>query len=413
LATVAYSTQPPLLLGPSFEVSTSEPDAELRAWPRLAMAADDSFIVVWASEVSPGTDHSSESVLAQRFAADGTPLGGEFQVNTSTSGPQYLPSAAFAPDGRFLVVWTDRHNNDNEIKGQLFAADGTPLGDELQLNTFTTGNQSHAAVAAAPDNTFLVIWPGGSDGGIAGRRLGVDGLPAGGELSLQGPGSIPGGLPDLGFDAAGGFVVTYQSYGSNGTDDDLASIHAQRFGSDGSPLSDEMQINTDIAGNQTDPRIGVYPDSGFVVVWETDYVGPFHQHRARGQRVDATGGLVGDEMILDPRVVQQENPAVTVSADGDFTVAWRVFVPPWVWVQRYDRDGVPRSDAVFLDAPFDDADPDVAAGSGGRFVVSWRTYEYLYPNVTGKGIWAQRLLQPIFADGFESGDTAVWSTTVP
>jgi hypothetical protein len=62
-------------------------------------------VVVWESDGSSWADTSDSSVQGQRYASDGTALGSEFQVNTYTTLYQNRSSVAAEPDGDFVVVW--------------------------------------------------------------------------------------------------------------------------------------------------------------------------------------------------------------------------------------------------------------------------------------------------------------------
>jgi hypothetical protein len=70
--------------------------------PKISSMGTD-YLVVWTSM---GQDGSREGIYGQYLRADGTPLYGEFQVNTTFASQQYQP--AIASDGveRFLAVWT-------------------------------------------------------------------------------------------------------------------------------------------------------------------------------------------------------------------------------------------------------------------------------------------------------------------
>jgi hypothetical protein len=59
------------------------------------------FVIAWQSY----QDGSDWCVMAQRYAADGVPVGTEFRVNTYTSSAQSDPDAAFDAAGGFTVVW--------------------------------------------------------------------------------------------------------------------------------------------------------------------------------------------------------------------------------------------------------------------------------------------------------------------
>ena len=77
-------------VGDVFAVSSTT--AGTQTEPQLA-ASDDGFLVTWTSD-----DGGSADIRARRFQSDGTASGGDFVVNTWTSGAQDAPDAA-ALDG--------------------------------------------------------------------------------------------------------------------------------------------------------------------------------------------------------------------------------------------------------------------------------------------------------------------------
>ena len=105
-----------------------------------------SFIVAWSSRDQDG---SGEGIFAQRYDAAGVKVGGEFQVNTFTSGDQLLPSVAANAAGDFVVAWEslDQDGSSYGIFGQRYDATGAASGGEFQVNTFTADRQQGASVA--------------------------------------------------------------------------------------------------------------------------------------------------------------------------------------------------------------------------------------------------------------------------
>ena len=98
--------------------------------------------------------------MARRYQANGTPVAGEFQVNTRVLGYQYQPDPAYFSDGSAIIVWTS-YNQDGSnggVYGQRLDASGAKLGPEFNINSFTTGFQGRPSVAVAPDDSFGVIW---------------------------------------------------------------------------------------------------------------------------------------------------------------------------------------------------------------------------------------------------------------
>ena len=127
--------------------------------------------------------------MARRYAANGTPSGGEFQVNTTELGYQYTPDSAYVGDGSAIVVWTSygQDGSNGGVYGQRLDPAGAKLGPEFNVNTYTTGFQGRAAVAAsdAGEGDFAIIWQSaGQDGSnLGGRGRSTSTPPAGASAS--------------------------------------------------------------------------------------------------------------------------------------------------------------------------------------------------------------------------------------
>ena len=71
------------------------------------------------------------------------PAGSELMVNTHTTDSQRSSAVAIDDLGNFVVVWhSDNQDGDQSgIFGQRFAPDGSKLGSEFQVNSTTSGSQ--------------------------------------------------------------------------------------------------------------------------------------------------------------------------------------------------------------------------------------------------------------------------------
>ena len=107
--------------------------------PSVAIDPSGKFVVVWQS--FPNQDGDFTGVFGQRFDATGAKVGTEFQVNTYTTGLQDYPDVAMDGSGRFVVVWQSDKEDGNALGvfGRRYAADGTPLSGEFLVNIFTGG----------------------------------------------------------------------------------------------------------------------------------------------------------------------------------------------------------------------------------------------------------------------------------
>ena len=123
----------------------------------VAVAADGSYIVTW---VGSGAGDPS-GVYAQRFASDGSAIGGQFLVNTTTADSQANARVAMNASGAFVVTWSSA-NQDGDLSGvyaQRFDATGAPQGSEFLVNVTTAGTQIAPDVAMDSSGGFAISWP--------------------------------------------------------------------------------------------------------------------------------------------------------------------------------------------------------------------------------------------------------------
>ncbi len=209
--------------------------------PGVVLGEDGSFVVVWQGLGSADTDISLWSVHGQRYAADGLPMGDEFQVNTYTTDGQTGAEVSIAADNSFVVVWTSDGSEDTDsgslsIQGRRYASDGSPLGGEFQVNTFTTSDQAGAALAQGTAGDFVVVWdsigsPGSdsSNRSVQGQCFAADGSPIGEQFQVNSYTTPEQNRPEVAIDSGARFVVLWESYGSDGTDSSRYSVQGQRF----------------------------------------------------------------------------------------------------------------------------------------------------------------------------------------
>jgi len=140
--------------------------------PTVASFINSDFVVIWASQDQDG---SSWGIYGQLYNGSGSKIGSEFQVNTYTTNFQYRPAVASFNDGNFVVTW-ESYGQDGfnaSIDGQLFDDNGAKIGNEFQVNTYTTNDQRFSSVTGFRNGNFVVIWNSfgqdGSDWGIYGQ----------------------------------------------------------------------------------------------------------------------------------------------------------------------------------------------------------------------------------------------------
>lgn len=247
--------------------------------PSVGFDAAGNFVVVWSS-YSP--DGSSGSVQAQRYDDSGTPDGSEFQVNSYTTSYQVLPKVAFDEQGDFVVVWQSRgsYGTDNShwsIQAQRYDDSGTPVDAEFQVNSYFTSHQTNPAVAADAKGNFVVVWQSNGSYGtdqsgysIQAQCYDTTGAPAGDQVQVNTYTTGAQEEPAVASDAQGNFVVLWDSLGSYGTDSSATSIQGQFFNACGAPVGGQFQVNSYTTDKQESAVVSSLDSWGtFVVAWQS------------------------------------------------------------------------------------------------------------------------------------------------
>ncbi len=361
-------------MGVQFQVNTYTSGNQ--SLPGIATDALGNFVVVWESYGSVGNDTSARSIQARRFGADGTPVGVQFQVNSWTTYAQIQPTVAADAQGNFVVVWASTGSASTDASGwsvqsQRYDPAGALVGGEIQVNTYTTGDQLRPRVSAGPLENFVIVWlSAGSDGtdtdlhSVQGIRLdsGVWGTSF--QVNSHTTGSQV--YPAVDVDPLGGFVVAWTGYTSGGNDASGTSVQARRFDASDVPLAGDFQVNTFTTFNQRQGAVAVDASGNFVVGWESL----------------GSSGTDSDSTSVHARRYAADGLAL----GGEFQVN--------TYTTSYQ-------DAVAI-----------AASPAGDFVVTWRSRGSFGTDSDVDSIQAQRW-NGHFRDGFETGDTSRWSSAVP
>ncbi|MEM7482836.1 MAG: hypothetical protein AAF481_16810 [Acidobacteriota bacterium] len=382
---------------------------------RLAVAPDGTFALVWESF---GQDGSGEGIFLRRFAADGTPLGDEVQVNTETVGDQVDPDIAALAGGGFVVVW-DSELQDGSLRGiygQRYDAAGDPAGSEVPVNATTEGDQNDAVVAGAADGGFLVAWEtqpvDDPTEELVARRFDAAGSPVSGEMAVNTTTAGDQEDLDLASDAAGRFVFVWESDGQDG---DLDSVVARLGDTAGTPEGAEIPVNTFSTGNQDNPRLLVRPDGSFAVAWEDD-VQDATAPAVFLRLFRADGAPTTGELQINAGTGADFSPRLAFDPSGGVVVTWDSFLQDGdgaaVLAQHLNRSGAPRGAAEVLNlvTTGNQGFSQVGIGADARGLAVWTSPDSDVDPL--EGLFGRRFEVPIFWDDFETGDLTHWSATV-
>ncbi|MCA9094074.1 MAG: VCBS repeat-containing protein [Planctomycetaceae bacterium] len=155
------------------ELQVNSHTANPQSFPSVAMSDDGAFVVVWQST---GQDQSGEGIYGQRYSSAGATSGTEFRVNVFTTGDQLNPTVSADANGNFVVTWSSNNQDGSGsgVYGRQYLADGTVLGGEFLVNTTTANAQQLPAVAVDDDGDIVIAWSSfnqdGSDTGTYTQR---------------------------------------------------------------------------------------------------------------------------------------------------------------------------------------------------------------------------------------------------
>jgi hypothetical protein len=309
-------------LGAEFQVNTYT----LFRQGDSAVAADaaGNFVVVWTSNTQDGSNYG---VFGQRYDSTGTAVGAEFQVNTYTTSYQSEPAVAADAAGNFVVVWSglsDQDGSDSGVFGQRYDSAGTAVGAEFQVNTHTTFSQFSPAIVADAAGNFVVVWSSssqdGSVGGIFGQRYDSAGTAVGAEFQVNTYTTGDQFGAAIAADAAGSFVVVWSSDNQDGSG---YGIFGQRYDSAGTAVGAEFQVNTYTTGYQFTPTVTADAAGNFIVAWHDFTSFALTESEVFGQRYDSAGAAVGPEFQVNTYTPERQMfPAIAADAAGNFVVVW-------------------------------------------------------------------------------------------
>ena len=219
-------------------------------WPAASSAANGDFLVAWGRG-SP----TLGSIGARLYDSSAAPYGPEFQVNTDPLGlsdETSVAAVACAPDGNFTIAW---HNATGDIRAQCFDSNGTRVGSELTVNSSTGGYRRRPSIRYSGTSKFIVAWQGAGDNdadGIYARRFAAGGSPLDNEEWLVNETTAGAQITaNLAVGSSNEFVISWES-----GDNDGSGVFARLYDANGDAVDAEFQVNQYTTGSQQPPHFG-------------------------------------------------------------------------------------------------------------------------------------------------------------
>lgn len=345
-----------------FVIDSVDATTTLPQSPRVAALSNGNFVAVWNASIG-----GDSGLLAQIYAPDGTTVGTEFRVESTTAGTQVAPNVTALPGGGFIVVW---HSNDNattgnDIRTRIFDETGAPAGNDYVINSTPSQSQTNASVTVLADGRVLVAWQSDEDLNSSATNfdirailLNADGTPSGTDFVVNGVTSGSQNTPQVTALSDGGYVILWQQNAG------ASFTHYNAAG--------EVVGTTDtlVALSAAQGDVQALDDGKFVVTW-TDADG-IH---ARTHLADGTGAevLVHDSIPGSP-------PRSAVLDNGDFVVTWSVPAnaatgePPILYARHLAEDGTAKTEALQVNTTVGTAltQPELTVLDDGQVAFTWR-----------------------------------------
>ncbi len=415
-------------VGQTFKVNDDHLSSE-QSFPDVSMAEDRSFVIVWMDKRNSPYDYD---IYCQLYDSSGNPAGVNFRASDEGSGTnQISPGIDVAPDGVYVIVWSEYVRGNYTIKFRKLDGEGaTASGGEIRGES---GYRGFPDVSLCGDGSFLISWDSDEEGDydVYYQRFSPAGEPSVGRLKVNDDGSdapqakaVSAVTPDGKslvcwmdererldiycqlYDSSGGPVGgNHLAFG--GTDDlephevsvaaqdDAGFSLAVRTGCDCSAEDNGIYlIRNYIPGGEPGPAIkvndnknpsnrmwvdlGISGDGSTVVCWADRRSGDWDIYC---QRFDRFGKPLGENFRVDDKRKgsDQKNPRIAVAYDGSFSIAWMDYrngtSNPDIYARIYKSDGKPLGKSFRVntdDGLREQLYPDVGADSSGNFYFVWQ-----------------------------------------
>ncbi|MBX9458229.1 MAG: M10 family metallopeptidase C-terminal domain-containing protein [Rhizobium sp.] len=275
------------------------------------------FVVAWSERIG-----DSQNIYHQIFGADGRPVGEKIHSNADMpNGYAQRPDVESDGEGGFYIVWDDMHfhngaANTRSIRMQHYGADGQPTGESERISD-DIGADSNAAIAISRDGTRInVVWDDDLGNGSS-HSDGIYGIEFGGTGEFyradKGDYSEFHTDPDVAYSTGTTFMTVWNEY------IDIEQGYAVYGSINGGA---EFKINTMAHDHwNTIQKVVGLRDGNFLVVWTDN--GFDGNDDVNGQLISSTGAKIGDEFRISDTASNHIN-RITASEtiDGRVVVTW-------------------------------------------------------------------------------------------
>ncbi len=357
-------------------------------YPSVAMDAAGNFVAVWTSIYQDG---DLGGIYGRKYNALGQPLTDEFLINSTTAGHQKYPDIAMNSSGDFVVGWSSNDVSSEGTWARRFNSNGTPIGSEFQVNTFTNSRQLRPNLAMNDAGAFVVAWESNkvvddnhhlADWRIAGRAYDATGTALGAEFEATQYGMVSyqnTRRPKVAISQTGDFSVVWQTSWSTDTGPIPQGTHVRGrfYNADGSPYGDADYLTSNVEFGPS-PSIEMAENGYNFVTWSYNKSFDDNSFEHLGQWFDAEGNEIGEEILLhsfESDLIQSLQTAQ--NSDGQRLYVWAEgdLDERDIYALMLDSDGTTIGEQIQLgsDLAYDQYLPVMAMNDAGQYVVLWQS----------------------------------------
>ena len=346
-----FRVNPPEAVNPV----TGEPEPLDQRNPAIAMDADGDFVITWESDISNAANPGSVSdIFARRFSPMGMvddPLSVRgFVTEGVRSWVNDIQVVTFDPNQPGPLAGTFRIQIPNWVTNELVTSEPITF-DSRALGKVATDIQATlimAGYSGARVRQISGVDPYQFEITFGGRQAGLD-------------------MPEI--------DIVNDAW-TTPADVQVAVTVADQSDS-------TFRVNTTTTNRQVTPAIGMDMDGNFVIAWANVGQDLSYFNRIAFQRFNRDGDPVGSEALAPTETPDVTavylNPAVALSPDGHFALAWEWTQDPaffqggpyttLVSALIYDQTGSPGS---FLPlGPLAGSDPSLAFDPANNLAIAW------------------------------------------
>jgi hypothetical protein len=331
------------------------------------------YLVVWHNLWPDG----HRDIYARRVSESGDLLS--WFAIAASSNDRAQPAVAYnATNDEYLVVWMYNANGDGstyEIWGRTVAWNGGYMNPEFQIITWPNRTFWTPRVAwNSYRNQYLVVWSAHETAtltptDVSNALLAADGTKLFGTIIVS---ADQPHQPDVTYNVATDeYLVVWRSMWTPGDGD----IRAARLAGDAATVVNppgELVVSA-LAEDQMLPAVTTNQQHRYLVVWQHAYPSPPYDWDIRGQELDVTGNLVGNEIDFANSADDETAPQV-VARPGfgrEYLAVWQRTTSSGeaIWAATWGDAGTTYYGEIAAAAFWNNESPAVAAGRPSFFIV--------------------------------------------